>query len=72
MSRIVALGEAENVEVFAMVGVDVVAVSDAAALRRTWADLRDDVGLVILTRSAARMLGRSLHDAGHPLWAVMP
>lgn len=71
MSRIVALGEAENVEVFAMVGVDVVAVSDAAALRRTWVGLRDDVGLVILTRSAAQMLGRSLHDAGHPLWAVM-
>jgi vacuolar-type H+-ATPase subunit F/Vma7 len=72
MSRIVALGEAESVEVFAMVGVGVVAVSDAAALRRTWAGLRDDVGLVILTRSAAEMLGRSLHDAGHPLWAVMP
>jgi vacuolar-type H+-ATPase subunit F/Vma7 len=72
MSRIVALGEAESVEVFAMVGVDVVAVSDAAALRRTWAGLRDDVGLVILTRSASQMLGRSLHDAGHPLLAVMP
>jgi vacuolar-type H+-ATPase subunit F/Vma7 len=72
MSRIVALGEADSVEVFAMVGVDVVAVSDAAALRRTWAGLRDDVGLVILTRSAAQMLGGSLHEAGHPLWAVMP
>lgn len=71
MSRIVALGEAEHVEVFGMVGVDVVAVSDPAALRRTWVGLRDDVGLVILTRSAAQMLGRSLHDAGHPLWAVM-
>ncbi|MFI5286947.1 MAG: hypothetical protein ACHQ4F_11575 [Candidatus Dormibacteria bacterium] len=72
MSRIVALGEVESVELFAMVGVDVVAVSDAGALRRTWAGLPDDVGLVILTRSAAQMLGPSLHEAGHPLWAVMP
>ena len=55
-----------------MVGVDVLAVSDAEAVRRTWVGLRDDVGLVILTRSAAQMLGRSLNDAGHPLWAVMP
>jgi vacuolar-type H+-ATPase subunit F/Vma7 len=72
MSRIVALGEAESAEVFAMVGVEVVAVSDADALKRAWAGLRDDVGLVILTRSAAQMLGRSLHEDGHPLWAVMP
>ena len=71
MSRIVALGEAQRVEVFAMVGVDVVAGGDAAALRRTWAALRDDVGLVILTSSAAAMLGPTLHEAGRPLWVVM-
>jgi vacuolar-type H+-ATPase subunit F/Vma7 len=72
MSRIVAMGEAEDVKAFAMVGVDVVEVSDAASLSRTWAGLRDDIGLVILTRSAAEMLGRTLHEPGHPLWAVMP
>ena len=72
MSRIVALGEAEGIKAFAMVGVDVFAVADAGTLIRTWARLGDDVGLVILTRSAAQMLGRTLHEPGHPLWAVMP
>jgi len=71
MSRIVALGEERKVESFAMIGVQVVAVSDAAALRGAWAGLGDDVGLVILTRFAAEALGNDLHAPGHPLWAVM-
>ncbi len=71
MSRIVALGERQKVVPFAMVGVEIISVSEAAAIRREWAGLGDDVGLVILTRSAAEELGRALHEPGHPLWAMM-
>jgi vacuolar-type H+-ATPase subunit F/Vma7 len=71
MSRIVAMGEQERVAPFAMVGVEVVTTRDAAELRRAWAACRDDVGLVVLTRSAAAALGKELHELGRPLWAVM-
>jgi vacuolar-type H+-ATPase subunit F/Vma7 len=71
MSRILAIGEEQKVAPFAMVGVEVVAVRDAVALRRAWAGCRDDVGLVLLTTSAAAALGRELHEPGHPLWVVM-
>jgi vacuolar-type H+-ATPase subunit F/Vma7 len=71
MSRILAMGEQQKVAPFAMVGVEVVAVSDPVSLRRAWAGFRNDVGLVLLTRSAAAALGKELHEPGHPLWAVM-
>jgi vacuolar-type H+-ATPase subunit F/Vma7 len=71
MSRILAMGEEQKVAPFAMVGVEVVAVRDPAALRRAWAGYGDNVGLVLLTRSAAAALGKELHEPGHPLWAVM-
>ena len=54
-----------------MVGVEVVTTRDVAELRRAWAACRDDVGLVVLTRSAAAALGKELHERGRPLWAVM-
>jgi vacuolar-type H+-ATPase subunit F/Vma7 len=72
MSRVVALGEEHRVVAFAMVGVAVVAVGDAREARSAWASLPDDVGLVILTRSAAEALQAVLHQPGEPLWAVMP
>jgi vacuolar-type H+-ATPase subunit F/Vma7 len=71
MSRILAMGEQHKVAPFAMVGVEAVAVSDPVSLRRAWAGFRDDVGLVLLTRSAAAALGKELHEPGHPLWVVM-
>jgi vacuolar-type H+-ATPase subunit F/Vma7 len=71
MSRILVMGEQQRVAPFAMVGVEAVAVTDPVALRRAWAGCRDDVGLVLLTRSAAAALGKELHEPGHPLWAVM-
>jgi vacuolar-type H+-ATPase subunit F/Vma7 len=72
MSRVVALGEEHSVVAFAMVGVAVIAVGDAAETRAAWTSLPDDVGLVILTRSAADSLQPLLHQPGEPLWAVMP
>ncbi|MHB8488601.1 MAG: hypothetical protein ACYDCS_02965 [Candidatus Dormibacteria bacterium] len=72
MSRIVALGEDRDVLAFAMIGVDVIAVTDASATRDEWASLPDDVGLVILTRDSAAALGSMLHQPSRPLWAVMP
>lgn len=71
MSRILAMGEQQKVAPFAMVGVEVVAVSDPVSLRRAWAGFRDDIGLVLLTGSAAAALGKELHEPGHPLWVVM-
>jgi len=72
MSRIVALGEERDVVAFAMIGVDVIAVTDASGARDEWASLPDDVGLVILTRTSAEALGSMLHQPSQPLWAVMP
>lgn len=72
MSRVVALGEEEHVVAFAMIGVEVVAVTDVPAARDAWVSLPDDVGLVILTRRAAEALGPVLQQPGQPLWAVMP
>ncbi len=72
MSRIVALGEEQSVVAFAMVGVTVVAAAGATEARAAWASLPDDVGLVILTGSAADSLRSVLREPGGPLWAVMP
>jgi vacuolar-type H+-ATPase subunit F/Vma7 len=71
VSRIVALGEEQHVAPFAMVGVAVIAVDEAIAVRNAWSGLGDDVGLVILTRTAANALGPALQTPGSPLWAVM-
>jgi vacuolar-type H+-ATPase subunit F/Vma7 len=71
MSRIVAIGEERSVVAFPMVGVTTMAVGDAPEARAAWASLPDDVGLVILTRSAAEALQTVLHEPGQPLWAVM-
>jgi len=72
MSRVVALGEEDQVLPYAMVGVEVLALADPMAAPAAWAGLGDDVGLVILSRDAAEALGQTLHEPGQPLWTVMP
>ncbi|HET6795063.1 MAG TPA: hypothetical protein VFH45_11500 [Acidimicrobiales bacterium] len=56
MSRIVALGEGPRVEGFALGGAEVLVADDADQVRAAWAALDDDVGVVVLTPSAAAAL----------------
>ena len=70
MSRIAALGQWTELAGYALVGVDVVDVSDPEAVRRAWDGLRDDVAVVLLTAEARRSLPDPLLPR-HRLWAVV-
>lgn len=71
MSRVVAIGDALELAGYALAGVDVVAATDAEAVRGAWAELEDDVRLVLLTTDARRELPDRL-DRAAVLWAVLP
>lgn len=53
MSRVVAIGSDLELAGYALAGVEVAAADDPDAVRRAWAGLGRDVGLVLLTRDAA-------------------
>jgi vacuolar-type H+-ATPase subunit F/Vma7 len=71
VSRVVAIGEEALLDGYALAGVEVVAVRDDRAARRAWAELGEDVGLVLLTPEARGALGHLLGDDG-PIWVVLP
>ena len=71
MSRVVAIGGVLELAGYALAGVDVIAATDPAPVRRAWAELEDDVQLVLLTAEARRALPDRL-DRGGVLWAVLP
>jgi vacuolar-type H+-ATPase subunit F/Vma7 len=73
MSTIVALGEREQLQGFALVGVEVAAADDADAVRAAWRELPGGVGLVILTAAAHGALeAEELTSEAGPLAVVMP
>jgi vacuolar-type H+-ATPase subunit F/Vma7 len=72
MSRIAAIGEEQRVRGFALAGVVVAAVADETAARNAWEALDDDVGLVILTPTAARGLRQELARAPRRLFVELP
>ena len=53
MSRVVAIGSDLELAGYALAGVEVTAADDPDAVRRAWAGIGRDVGLVLLTRNAA-------------------
>jgi vacuolar-type H+-ATPase subunit F/Vma7 len=72
MSGVVALGEREQVQGFALVGVVVAAADEAEAVRAAWRQLPDGVGLVILTAAAhAALEAEELTREDGPLAVVM-
>lgn len=72
MGSVIALGESHELDGFALVGADVVHVDDPTLVRTAWAELDDDVGLVVLTGAAAEALGDLLDERPEVLKAVMP
>jgi vacuolar-type H+-ATPase subunit F/Vma7 len=56
MTRIVAIGSELELAGYALAGVGVEEADGPEAAQRAWAELGDDVGLVLLTAEAARAL----------------
>ena len=69
MGGIAAIGEAMRVQGLGLAGVLVLPGDDPQQVRSSWADLPEDVLLVILTPSAATEIETS---AAGPLTVVMP
>lgn len=72
MSTIVALGEDDRLEGFALAGASVITASTDDEIRRAWDRLDSDVGLVILSASASRALESRLDERPDVLTAVLP
>jgi vacuolar-type H+-ATPase subunit F/Vma7 len=72
MSGIAAIGESGLVDGFALAGVRVLPAEDAAAVRRAWAELGPDVGLLLVTPAAEAALERELAEAPELLSVVIP
>jgi len=72
MSRVAAIGEEQRVRGFALAGVSVMPAADETAARAAWEALDADVGLVILTPTAARGLRDELTSASRRLWVELP
>jgi vacuolar-type H+-ATPase subunit F/Vma7 len=71
VSRVAAVGAWAALAGYALAGVEVVEADDPAAVRRAWAELPADVGLVLLTQAARTALPERLEPRDR-LWAVIP
>ncbi len=72
MSTVSAIGESQELEGFALVGVSVKVAADKDSFIRAWRHLGDDVGLVILSAAAAETLTPLFGDRRETLTVVMP
>ncbi len=72
MSRVAAIGAHTRVAGYAMAGVQVLAVDDAAEAHAAWDALGRDVGCLLLTATARAALQERLPERPDVLWVVMP
>lgn len=72
MGRVAVLGEEVSVQGYGLAGAVVVVAEDADAVRAAWDSLDEDVAVVILTQTAAQVLGEALTAGQQPLAVVMP
>jgi vacuolar-type H+-ATPase subunit F/Vma7 len=72
VSTVVALGADDRMDGFALAGASVIATSTDDEIRAAWDRLASDVGLVILSADAARILEPVLDDRSDVLTAVLP
>ena len=72
MSRVVAIGERELVDGYGLAGVEVVAADEPAAVRRAFAEVAGDAGLLILTPATAAALAQRLAEPQPFVWVVLP
>jgi len=69
--RVVAIGEEAKLAGYALAGVELVDAVEAGRVRTAWAEVADDVGLVLLTPEARLALPERL-ERGGLLWVVVP
>ena len=72
MTTVVALGEDDRLEGFALAGATVIGATTDEELRSAWERLGADVGLVIMSAHAAHVLEPALGDHADILTAVLP
>ena len=72
MSRIVAIGDERRLAGYALAGVEVRPASSPAAVELAWADLVQDVALLVLTAEAHDALAPLLEARPELVWAVVP
>ncbi len=72
MSTIVALGEDDRLDGFALAGASVIVASTDEGVRSAWDGLGSDVGLVILSARAADVLETLLGERSDILTTVLP
>ena len=72
MTRIGALGESAKVDGFSLAGALVLAAEQSSEVDAAWDRLPDDVGVLILTPTAAARLEARLGERPRLLPVVMP
>jgi vacuolar-type H+-ATPase subunit F/Vma7 len=72
MSAIVAIGATHEIEGFTLTGVRVIPATTETEVTGAWNALDDDVGLVILSPTAAERLADELDTRPDVLAVVMP
>lgn len=72
MNTVVALGDSEALEGFALAGVRVVPACSPEEILDEWNRLGPDVGLVVISRTAARVLEHVMAERPEVLTAVVP
>jgi vacuolar-type H+-ATPase subunit F/Vma7 len=72
MSTVVALGETDGLQGFVLAGVTVMRATTVAEVEAAWHGLAADVGLVILSPNAARILESALTQRPEVLTVVTP
>ena len=69
--RVVAIGEPDEVEGYALAGAHVICAGDAESVRAAWASLPPGTGLVVLGRRAAGWVEWAPGSGADPLVAVI-
>ena len=72
MSTVVALGSGHKLEGFALAGVTVVEARTDTEILQAWQHLDSEVGLMILSVPAARVLQPLIHERPDVLTVAMP
>ncbi|TDO58762.1 hypothetical protein EV651_10937 [Kribbella sp. VKM Ac-2571] len=71
-TQVAVLGEPIRTAGYGLTGVKLLTATTAAEVRRQWSDLPADVGIVVLTASAAEALGLDRLASGAVLTVVLP
>jgi vacuolar-type H+-ATPase subunit F/Vma7 len=69
--RIVVIGAADEVELYALAGARVIVAADSGSVRTAWSSLPAETGLVVLTAQAAAFVQLESGACDRPLVAVI-